>query len=317
MRGSVADAYTWIAQIGAQQWADDLQRALTLWQRIEATDGFLIEDSHVAWLRPVSSVSQEVDRLIMRQACSWLGVDMDGNCRRARGRPQRAGEEGDFIFVEVNASNEVTGRLKKDFAGIRAGTDLADVGLMRLIELLGALRTQKLEVDAEYLEAYLDAAAPDWREQGASYAAGDGDGAGMTPDPYEVLGVPRDAPMEISSRPTGASCSGFIPISPMSATGLPVWPQLPIALFAMNEGKLRDRPERFPEAAGPSRQGRWHWQEKQGAGTHPGRDAGRADGLRRADLVAAAITPPQRPRLMCIRMARLSRPAMAYRATNR
>lgn len=67
---------------------------------------------------------------------------------------------------------------------------------MRLIELLGALRTQKLEVDAEYLEAYLDAAAPDWREPGVSYAAGDGDGAGMTPDPFEVLGVARDAPME-------------------------------------------------------------------------------------------------------------------------
>jgi hypothetical protein len=128
----------------------------------------LIEDASVIWLRPVSSVSQEVERLIMRQACSWLGVDPDSDCRRGRGRPQSAGEEGEFIFVAVNDRNEVTGKLRKDFAGVQAGTDLADLGLVRLIELLGALRTQGFNVDAEYLEAYLDAAAPDWRTQGAS-----------------------------------------------------------------------------------------------------------------------------------------------------
>lgn len=196
MRGSVGEAYTWISRIAAQQWQDDLQRAQALWQCIEAADGFLVEDGKVAALRPVSSVSQEVERLIMRQACSWLGVDPDSDCRRPRGRPRGAGEEGDFILVEVNESNEVIGRLKKDFMGARAGTDLAELGLLRLIEILGALRTQGLDVDAEYLEAYLDAAAPDWRTQGASYAAGAESGEGITPDPYEVLGVPRDAPME-------------------------------------------------------------------------------------------------------------------------
>jgi hypothetical protein len=196
MRGSLGDAYTWISKIAAQQWESDLQRAETLWQCIEAANGYLIEDARVAGLRPVSSVSQEVERLIMRQACSWLGVDPDSDCRRPPGRPPSAGEEGDVILVEVNVSNEVIGRLKKDFMGIPAGTDLAELGLLRLIEILGALRTQGLAIDAEYLEAYLDAAAPDWREQGASYAAGAGSGEGITPDPYEVLGVPRDAPME-------------------------------------------------------------------------------------------------------------------------
>lgn len=196
MRGSVADAYTWISKIAAKQWESDLQRAEALWQCIEAADGFLIEDAKVAGLRPVSSVSQEVERLIMRQACSWLGVDPDSDCRRPPGRPPSAGEEGDFILVEVNKSNQVVGRLKKDFMGIRAGTDLADLGLIQLIEILGALRTQGMTIDAEYLEAYLDAAAPDWREQGASHAAESGSGEGIMPDPYEVLGVPRDAPME-------------------------------------------------------------------------------------------------------------------------
>ena len=196
MRGSVADAYTWISKIAANQWESDLQRAQALWQCIEAADGFLIEDAKVAGLRPVSSVSQEVERLIMRQACSWLGVDPDSDCRRPPGRPRSAGEDGEFICVEVNERNEVVGRMKKDFMGVRAGTDLAELGLLRLIEILGALRTQELAIDADYLEAYLDAAAPDWREQGASYAAGTEGSENATPDPYEVLGVQRDAPME-------------------------------------------------------------------------------------------------------------------------
>ena len=196
MRGGVADAYRWISQIAAAQWADDLERAQTLWQRIEEAQGFLLEDASVAWLRPMSSVSQEVERLIMRQACSWLGVDPDSDFRRARGRPQRAGEEGEFIFVTVNERNEVSGKLRKNFMGVLAGTELAELGLIRLIELLGALRTQGFNVDAEYLEAYLDAAAPDWRTQGAAYAADAEGGEGAALDPYEVLGVARDASME-------------------------------------------------------------------------------------------------------------------------
>jgi hypothetical protein len=44
-----------------------------------------------------------------------LGVDPDTDYRRARGRPQSAGEEVDVMFVEVNDRNEVTGRLKKTF----------------------------------------------------------------------------------------------------------------------------------------------------------------------------------------------------------
>lgn len=161
IRGGVADAYTWISQIAAAQWADDLDRAQTLWRRIDEVQGFLLEDANAVWLRPMSSVSQEGERLVTRQACSWLGVDPDSNFRRVRGRPQSAGEESDFIFVAVNERNEVTGKLRKDFMNVKAGTNLAELGLMRLIELLGALRTQGFNVDAEYLEAYLDAAARD------------------------------------------------------------------------------------------------------------------------------------------------------------
>ena len=70
--------------------------------------------------------------------------------------------------------------------------DLADLGLRRLIELLGALRTDKLETDADFLEAYLDAVVSDWREQAAAFAC-DADATAGAPDPYEVLGVSKEA----------------------------------------------------------------------------------------------------------------------------
>lgn len=39
MRGSVPDAYAWVSQIAAAQWADDLERAQALWRRMRRREG--------------------------------------------------------------------------------------------------------------------------------------------------------------------------------------------------------------------------------------------------------------------------------------
>lgn len=194
MDGSIAGAYSGLAKMAADLWAADLIRAQELWQHIQQADGFLIEDNEISKLRPISSVSQDVERLVLRQACTWLGVDPDLECRRSRGRPSQgeAGTEGNIIRITLNADNQVSGSMKADYFGIASGVDLADLGLRRLIELLGALRSDDLEKDADLLEAYLDVVASDWREQAAAFV-GDSDTTAGAPDPYEVLGVSKEA----------------------------------------------------------------------------------------------------------------------------
>lgn len=156
MYGGFESAYTQIGKMAAAEWEADLERAQALWRHIQQANGFLLEDSAIAALRPLSSVSQEVERLVLRQACSWLGVDPDIEYRRPPGRPQsEAGDEGQIIRVTINDANEMTGEMKKEFFGVPAGTDLSVLGLRRLIELLGALRTEEYEIDADFLEAYL------------------------------------------------------------------------------------------------------------------------------------------------------------------
>lgn len=194
MDGSIGGAYSGLARMAAELWAADLIRAQKLWLRIQQADGLLIEDDDIKKLRPLSSVSQDVERLVLRQACIWMGVDPNLEYKRSRGRPPQgeAGTEGDIILITVNDDDEVSGSMKVDYFGIAAGVDLADLGLRRLIELLGALRTDKLETDADFLEAYLDAVVSDWREQAAAFA-GDADATAGAPDPYEVLGVSKEA----------------------------------------------------------------------------------------------------------------------------
>lgn len=200
MTGGLSSAYTRISALASQAWAADLQRALTLWQRISATDK-LLEDDEIAQLRPTSSISQEVEREVMRQACTWLGVDPDLDCSRLRGRPRQASTEtGKIVLMTVTADERLHGELLADFYGIKAGTSLSDLELQTLVELLGALRTGQYEVDAELVEAFLDAAAPDWREQAAAGETSDVGAAASRYDPYDILGVPRDATLEDVTR---------------------------------------------------------------------------------------------------------------------
>lgn len=200
MMGSVAAAHTHIGKLAADAWERDLERAIELWELIHAVHagGLLVEDDSVALLRPISSISQEVERDIMRQTCSWLGVDPEMDCSRGRGRPRsdEAGELGDIIKIVVSPENVAYGQVVRDFHNVTAGTDLHDLTLIQSVELLGALRVGEFELDADLLEAYLDGAVPDWREQVAgnsgSSAAVERDGD----DPYEILGVSPDTPMK-------------------------------------------------------------------------------------------------------------------------
>jgi hypothetical protein len=194
MTGSVSAAYTHIGKMAVDAWSTDLQRSSKLWQLIVQA-GQLVEDEDVERLRPISSVSQEVERLIMRQACSWLGVDPDLDCARRRGRPREASAEaGSVIRITVTPDERLHGELIIDFNGISVGTRLDDLSQNTLVELLGALRLGQFEFDAELVEAFLDAAAPDWRAEAT--AQGQDEPVGHRNDPYEILGVATDAPME-------------------------------------------------------------------------------------------------------------------------
>ncbi len=201
MAGNVGDAYTRIGALAAQRWSADLARARKLWARIQEA-GELYEDGTVVELRPLSSVSQEIELMILRQACTWLGVDPDQDCSRPRGRPRDSGvESGKVIRIRVSADGLLSGELLVDFNGLNAGTQLNDL-LAResvLVELLGALRVDQYEFDVDLLEAFLDASAPDWRERAAARADDPGQVSGRY-DPYEVLGVSSDATLDDVTR---------------------------------------------------------------------------------------------------------------------
>lgn len=195
MTGSIGDAYTRIAALATQCWAADLVRARKLWARIPA-EGQLYEDHVVAQLRPVSSISQETELLILREACIWLGVDPDQDCSRPRGRPRESGvETGNILRMRVDASERLSGELIADFHGLTTGRQLSDLHEAVLVDLLGALNVAGHGHDFDMLEAFLDASAPGWRERAAATAA-EPHRVSDRYDPYEVLNVGRDATLD-------------------------------------------------------------------------------------------------------------------------
>lgn len=195
MHGGLAGAYGRIADAAAEAWRADQARALELWDLVRAAPGgVLLEDEAVRRLRPICSVSQEVERAVMREVCRWLGVDPDLALKRERGRPKGAGrtaDQGEVIRLALQLDGTVRGAFIADYEGVPEGTELHDVRLHVLVAVLGALRLAGLEADHALLEAWLDAALPDWREraaEGERTASG-----GAAPDPHDVLGVtPRD-----------------------------------------------------------------------------------------------------------------------------
>lgn len=198
--GGLDAAYRHIANLATAAWNADLERALQLWELVQgAPGGVLIEDESVEKLRPICSISQEVERAVMGEVCQWLGIDPELSIKRDRGRPKGSqGDEGKVLRVELQPDGSTRGRFIDDFENVAAGTEFHELSLQALVSTLGALRQQRLETDAELLEAWLDAALPDWRES----VAADGEDVGDTsaarhPDPYEVLGVEHDAPMPL------------------------------------------------------------------------------------------------------------------------
>lgn len=196
MHGGLGGAYGRVAEAAAEAWRADQARALELWDLVRAAPGgVLLEDEVVRRLRPICSVSQEVERAVMREVCRWLGVDPDLALRRERGRPKGAGrtaDQGEIIRLALQPDGTVRGAFIADYEGVREGTELHGVELHVLVAALGALRLAGLETDHALLEAWLDAALPDWRDRVAE-GGNDGASGGAAPDPYDVLGVtPHD-----------------------------------------------------------------------------------------------------------------------------
>lgn len=195
MQGSVVGANRWISDLGRAAWKRDEDRALDLWAAIYSEPKGLIEDEYVEMLRPTSSISQEVERLVMREAVLWMGVDPDAELSRPRGRPKAVpGDEGNILRLTIGADGVVSGIFKTAYRHVLQGAALANLDLLTLVETLGALRTDGLTKDAELLESYLDLAAPDWREQAAEAVVGTGTADAETP--YDVLGVTPDLPLQ-------------------------------------------------------------------------------------------------------------------------
>jgi hypothetical protein len=193
MCGSLGSAYTHISQIASRAWEDDLERAQKLWRLVgQAPGGSLVEDLAIEALRPGSSVSQQVERSVMGQACRWLGVDPDLDLRRGPGRPRKPSTEAGSVLEFTIVDGTAEGIFLTDFHGVRKGTAVGDLDTLRLAEVLGALRHSGLLTDADLLEAYLDAADADWREKAAAGSTATGE----MDSPYDVLGVLPDTPPE-------------------------------------------------------------------------------------------------------------------------
>lgn len=198
MMGGVAEAYSWITGLAAAAWEKDLERSLALFRLLERHPAGVLEDEKIEALRPVSSVSEAIEYTILRQACVWLGVDPDMDCARPKGRPRKQAqndetERGNYIAITI-VDGKLHGKLILEFMGFPLGQDLAALGVVKLAEMLGALRSTKdAGFDADLLEAYLDATSPAWRERigGEESAA-----SSIESDPYTILGVTPDMKFE-------------------------------------------------------------------------------------------------------------------------
>ena len=192
MHGSADAGAERIGELAAAAWERDVERCLELHDLVGAAPQGLLETEEVLALRPASSVSQEVERAVLEEALRWLGVDPSQEMKRTPGRRRKAGEDGDVVVMDVDADGRVHGHLRRPYGGWGTGTALTDIPTVRLVELLGLLRTDSLGSDADLLEAYLDAGHPAWRD----VAAGEPPAGAAASDPWEVLGLRAGASRE-------------------------------------------------------------------------------------------------------------------------
>jgi hypothetical protein len=201
--GGIAEAHDLIGERATQAWRVDLERARAIHGKLQtAPRGMLLETPELEALRPGSSISAQIEAQALRDACRLLGVDPDLEIRRPRGRPRqtrsRTTEQGDFIAVTL-ANGAVSARTRAPVGGVPAFTDLAALPVAQLAALREALQGRGADVDVDLLEAYLDVAAPDWRDPAGAQRQISASGS-ATDDPYEILGVARNAPLEVVTR---------------------------------------------------------------------------------------------------------------------
>jgi hypothetical protein len=205
MEGGFEEARNRIADLAAQAWQKDIERAYLLWKLVSEAKGQQIEESLIpAELKATATISQEIESKLLKSACLWFGEDPDSPIPKARpGKRKRRtprdyfdnlneveeeSHEGEYILLALRGES-LRAALINDFGGLPKGTDLASLSMISLIELLGSFKEKDLETDAEFLEAYLNASWPSWQERiGGMSAAPSG-----SLDPWEVLGVQRGA----------------------------------------------------------------------------------------------------------------------------
>ncbi|WP_246506755.1 J domain-containing protein [Kistimonas asteriae] len=207
MYGSSLKASAMIGQIASDAWSKDLIRAKHFYDLVVSSSHGIQARNVPASTMAASTISQHVETLILREACTWMGIDPDTKIQRKRGRPAGEGKAdlgddshaGNVLVIRLSADGEVTGSFIADFAGYTTGTALETLDLKELANLLVELQDADQVTDVELLEAYLEAADPDWRDKILEDEADDA-GSASRYDPYSVLGVDQNASLEEITR---------------------------------------------------------------------------------------------------------------------
>ncbi|PSB29583.1 J domain-containing protein [Chlorogloea sp. CCALA 695] len=204
MKGSDAEATRYIGELAADAWERDNERAVKLYKLvIKAKEGYVLDEEIPKALKASASVGQTVESAVLRSACLWLGIDPNAPLKRQRGRPKtrsrdeedNATNAGEVIELTLQADETVTGRLIADFQGLVKNTNLATLTLSKLAEMLVALRDRELVIDAQLLEAYLEAVDEDWRAKVAQEIGLEDNNEEKT-NPWTVLGLDPGASIE-------------------------------------------------------------------------------------------------------------------------
>ena len=204
MRGSDAEAVRYIGELAADAWERDNERAVKLYKLIiKAKKGYVLDEEIPKALKASASVGQTVESAVLRSACLWLGIDPNQPLKRQRGRPRtrshdkdgNATNAGEVIELTLQPDETVTGKLIVDFQGLVKNTNLATLTLTKLAEILVALRDRELVVDAELLEAYLEAVDEDWRAKIAEEIGLENNNEEKT-NPWVILGLTPGASID-------------------------------------------------------------------------------------------------------------------------
>ncbi|WP_143006226.1 hypothetical protein [Limimonas halophila] len=212
---SEREALAHIADLAAYAWEYELERRLRLYTAVR--DGVPVEPALAAG----DSISQQVENQVLREACTFLGVNPDGPADRPRDRAARPdAASGAIVRMALRDDGTVHGELLVGIAGYGAGTALHALTTGQLVDLLRAVRADGLQDDVDLLEAFLDAADPAWRERTHTADRRTTGKPDALPDPFEVLGLdPGTATIEDVKRAYRHAMKAAHP----DTSGLPPW----------------------------------------------------------------------------------------------